>query len=64
MLNTGVRERAVDGPRDGDQASVMPYHHANDRKQATLIMVLTGVASVVLIAMLLAAILSTRACSV
>jgi hypothetical protein len=60
-----VRERSLGVPRDTDQSFVMALEHLeNDERQATLTMLLTAVMSVIVTALIVAAVLSTRACSV
>jgi hypothetical protein len=60
-----VRKRSLDGLGDADQGFGMATERfENDEKQATLTMLLTAVMSVVITAIIVASVLSTRACSV
>jgi hypothetical protein len=60
-----VRERSLGVTGDADQGLVMALEHLeNDEKQATLTMLLTAIMSVVITGLIVAGVLSTRACSV
>jgi hypothetical protein len=69
-----VRERSVDGHRRHDHGLIMihaqyhsefgTYDYANDEKQAKLTLFLSFVMALVTVALILAAVLSTRACAV
>jgi hypothetical protein len=60
-----VRERALGVSRDADQDLGMAIdYYENDERQATLTMMLTALMSVIITGLIVAAVLSTRACSV
>ncbi|HEY5947771.1 MAG TPA: hypothetical protein VIV40_19860 [Kofleriaceae bacterium] len=60
-----MRERSLDGRRDPQQGLGMAMEHLeNDERQATLTMLLTAIMSVIITGLIVAAVLSTRACSV
>jgi hypothetical protein len=60
-----VRERSLDVTRDADQGFDMPMEHLqNDEKQATLTILLLSIMSVIITGLIVAAVLSTRACTV
>jgi hypothetical protein len=60
-----VRERSLGGVRPADHSLVMAMEHLeNDERQATLTILLTSIMSVIITAMIVAAVLSTRACTV
>jgi hypothetical protein len=60
-----VRERSLGAPRDADQGFGMATEHLeNDERQATLTMLLTSLMSVIVTGLIVAAVLSTRACTV
>ncbi len=65
MYHADVRERALGGPADDDHNSIMALEDLeNDERQATYTLILTAIASVILIGLLVATILSSQACSV
>ncbi|HEY5924496.1 MAG TPA: hypothetical protein VIV11_22615 [Kofleriaceae bacterium] len=60
-----MRERSLGGSRDGDQSFNMAIdHYENDERQATLTILMTALMSVIITGLIVAAVLSTRACSV
>jgi len=60
-----VRERSLGAVRHTDQSFNMALEHLeNDERQATLTMLLTALMSVIVTGLIVAAVLSTRACSV
>ena len=60
-----VRERSLDEVRDADQGFDMATEHLqNDEKQATLTILLMSIMSVIITGLIVAAVLSTRACTV
>jgi hypothetical protein len=60
-----VRERSLGATRDADQSLAMATEHLeNDERQATLTMLLLSIMSVVVTGLIVAAVLSTRACTV
>ena len=60
-----MRERPLDGARDADQSLLMSTEHLqNDERQATLTIMLTAIMSVIITGLIVAAVLSTRACTV
>jgi hypothetical protein len=60
-----VRERSLGGDRDGDQSFVMAMEHLeNDERQATYTVLLLSIMSVIVTGLIVAAVLSTRACTV
>jgi len=60
-----VRERSLGATRDGDHDLVMALEHLeNDERQATYTILLTAIMSVIITGLIVAAVLSTRACAV
>jgi hypothetical protein len=60
-----VRERSLDAVRDADQGFDMATEHLqNDEKQATLTILLMSIMSVIITGIIVASVLSTRACTV
>jgi hypothetical protein len=60
-----VRERSLGGSADADQSFDMAMEHLeNDERQATLTIMLTAIMSVIITGLIVAAVLSTRACTV
>jgi hypothetical protein len=60
-----VRERALGDYADGDQSSIMALEDLeNDQRQATYTIILEAIVSVILSGLLVATVLSQRACSV
>jgi hypothetical protein len=60
-----VRERSLGGSADADQSFDMATEHLeNDERQATLTILLTAIMSVIITGLIVAAVLSTRACTV
>jgi len=60
-----VRERSLGAAPDGDHSSHMAHdYYVNDERQATLTLLLSSLMSVIVTGLIVAAVLSTRACSV
>jgi hypothetical protein len=60
-----VRERALVGAtRHGQTFDMAIDHYENDERQATLSIMLLAIMSVVITGLIVAAVLSTRACTV
>jgi hypothetical protein len=60
-----VRERSLDAPSHGGHSSIMPIDsYPNDERQASLAILLLSIMSVIITGLIVAGVLSTRACSV
>jgi hypothetical protein len=65
MYHADVRKRSLVAARDADQDLAMAMEHLeNDERQATYTILLTSIMSVIVTGLIVAAVLSTRACSV
>jgi hypothetical protein len=65
MYHAGVRERSLGARGDGDQTFGMALEDLeNDRRQAVYTLLGAAIMSVLCVALIVAAVLSTRACTV